>query len=258
MFTRRRFLSTGFAAAATSRFVLHPPITHVVTLSFDDGFLKSFFRVADIYESFGLHACFNVIATNSLPMGDPGHKTGTKYGTWSDWNSLLTRGHEVMPHTYDHQDLTKIPFEEACILIDRCTEAFSRHLKGFDVAKSVYNFAYNASTPELEQYALKTYRAVRTQGKSPVNPIPSPRSRPTIGCWSDGPGNSEKLLSSSLDEFLSGKGGWFVWNTHGLDDEGWGPIRETFLESLLAKLTKSENIGILPAGRLLNHGLSRS
>ena len=36
---------------------------HVVSLSFDDGFRKSFSRIAEIYERFGLSGCFNVIET---------------------------------------------------------------------------------------------------------------------------------------------------------------------------------------------------
>jgi peptidoglycan/xylan/chitin deacetylase (PgdA/CDA1 family) len=235
---------------------IKPKVTHAVTLSFDDGFRRSCFRVADIYESLGLRACFNVIATNSIPIGEAELETSRKFGTWNDWNGLKARGHEVMPHTYDHQNLTQIPFKKACRLIDECTKAFDSHLNGFDVSKSVYNFAYNASTPELEAYALRTYRAVRTQGKTPINPIPNSRSRPVIGCWSDGPGNSERLLSSSLADFLDGPGGWFVWNTHGLDDEGWGPIRASYLEHLLREINALRFVTVIPAGELLNKGLA--
>jgi len=40
---------------------------HIVSLSFDDGFRKSFIRTAEIYEKFGLSACFNVVAAAHLP-----------------------------------------------------------------------------------------------------------------------------------------------------------------------------------------------
>lgn len=229
--------------------------THAVTLSFDDGFRRSFLEVAEIYESHGLRACLNVVATNCLPAGDPGGLTRPEIGSWDDWNELKARGHEVMPHTYDHQNLTLVPFADACELIDRCTESFEAHLIGFDVADAVYNFAYNASTPELEQYALRTYGAVRTQGSSPVNPMPIAGSRPVIGCWSDGPGNSEDMLMMSLKSFLEGPGGWFVWNTHGLDDEGWGPIRGSFLDNLLRELRTIDFVWVVPAGELLKAGV---
>jgi len=36
--------------------------THILTLSFDDGFKKSFYKIAEIHEAYGLKACLNVIA----------------------------------------------------------------------------------------------------------------------------------------------------------------------------------------------------
>ena len=35
---------------------------HIISLSFDDGFERSNLRIAEIYETFGLSACFNVLA----------------------------------------------------------------------------------------------------------------------------------------------------------------------------------------------------
>ena len=42
---------------------------HIVTLSFDDGFLKSDLKIAEIYEQHGVSACFNVIAAGHLDSG---------------------------------------------------------------------------------------------------------------------------------------------------------------------------------------------
>ena len=46
---------------------------------------------------------------------------------------------------------------------------------------------------------------------------------------------------------------WFLdsLNTHGLDDEGWGPIRSSYLQRLLERLLALETVEILPAGRAL-------
>lgn len=37
--------------------------THILTLSFDDGFKRSSIRTAEIFEKYKLSACINVIAT---------------------------------------------------------------------------------------------------------------------------------------------------------------------------------------------------
>jgi hypothetical protein len=74
--------------------------THIVTFSFDDGFKKSFIKLAGIHEQFGLKVCLNIIAS--------GHMTDFQavdqwilpelMGDFTLWNDLAKRGHEVMPH----------------------------------------------------------------------------------------------------------------------------------------------------------------
>lgn len=85
--------------------------THILTLSFDDGFRKSFYKVANIYESRGLSACFNVIASGHLPEFQAVGKwiLPELMGSFDDWNTLKSRGHEVMPHSWKHLNLTQQP-----------------------------------------------------------------------------------------------------------------------------------------------------
>jgi hypothetical protein len=72
-----------------------------------------------------------------------------------------------------------------------------------------------------------------------------------IGCYSHGPENCDQYLNDQLNQFLSGKGGWFVFNTHGLDEEGWGPISTEFLVKTLRRLKAMPNVEILPAGEVV-------
>jgi hypothetical protein len=44
---------------------------------------------------------------------------------------------------------------------------------------------------------------------------------------------------------------WLIFNTHGLDDEGWGPIRSSDRERLLDRLLAIETLAIVPAGKAL-------
>jgi hypothetical protein len=232
--------------------------THIVTFSFDDGFKKSFYEVADIYESFGLRACLNVIATghenqfHPVVNGQPDAGiVPFEKGNWEDWNKLKKRGHEVMAHTYNHLNLTLLPLPEAKELIVKCAESFERNLKGFKASDSVYNFAYNASNPELDAFALTKFLVVRTQGDSPVNPIPTHRRPVRIGCYSHGPEQCDDFLESELNKFLAGPGGWFVFNTHGLDTEGWGPLSSSYLNAVLDRLRQMQHVDILPAGEVV-------
>ncbi|MFZ4508170.1 MAG: polysaccharide deacetylase family protein [Fimbriimonas sp.] len=226
--------------------------THIVTLSFDDGFRKSFYKTAEIYESFKLRACLNVIAI--------GHEQGLQpdasispfpKGDFDDWNALKKRGHEVMTHTYDHTNLTTIPLDQAKEHIDKCIAIFDKKLAGFAAKDSVYNFAYNASTPEIEAYALSKFLVVRSHGNSAINPIPIERKPVRIGCWGYGPDNCDDFCEKAINEFLASSGGWFVFNTHGLDDEGWGPMSSRYLAALLERLVRLDHVEVLPAGAVV-------
>jgi peptidoglycan/xylan/chitin deacetylase (PgdA/CDA1 family) len=230
--------------------------THILTLSFDDGFRKSFYKIADIFEEYGLRACLNVIATGHFSVvQQPDSKINKTQGDFDDWNSLQRRGHEIMPHSWDHSNLTKMPLEQAKEDIIKCLDYFGDHLEGFKTSNAVYNFAYNASTPELEQFALSKVRAVRTLGDSAINPIPITPGPVRLGCWSFGPDNADKWVDEQVNNFLASSGGWLILNLHGLDDEGWGPVSSIYLNNLLKRLVKIDILEILPAGVVLRRSL---
>ena len=225
---------------------------HIVSLSFDDGFEKSNLKIADIYERFGLSACFNVIALGHDPgfePPDPYHE-GYIRGNFKLWNQLQNRGHEIMPHGLLHRNLAEMPFAEAKGSILRCLDIFEQELDLFDPHEAIYNFAYNASTPEIEAWLPKVVKAYRTGGE-PINPLPYPGQikLTTVG---HGPGNCEKYLDNQIERLLEQPAGWLIYNTHGLDGEGWGPIRAEYLDALLDRLTRIESVVVLPVGRALS------
>lgn len=252
--TRRDVLKT--MGIGTAAMVFRIPafadsqITHIVTLSFDDGFEKSSIKTAEIFEKYGLLACINVIATAHLKNFNlPNEYHAWKVGDFQLWNDLQKRGHEIMPHSYDHSNLAEMPAAEAKESVLKCLEVFNKELNGFNAKNAVYNFAYNASTPEIEEWLGTQVMAYRTGGPL-VNPLPYP-GQTKLTCISHGPENIDKHLGDSIDEFLKLPQGWFIYNTHGLDDEGWGPVSSGYLDELLDKLSHMRNVSILPAAKAL-------
>jgi peptidoglycan/xylan/chitin deacetylase (PgdA/CDA1 family) len=229
---------------------------HIVTLSFDDGFKKSFLRTAKIYEKYKLSACFNVIATGHMKdYQAPGkYIGGSSLGDFGLWNELKARGHEVMPHSYKHANLRQVPLAEAKDLILRCLDMFLKELKDFDPKKAIYNFAYNASTSDLERWLPTQVRAFRTGGGA-INRWPQ-KGHAKLTCTSFGPGNCEHAIDREIEKLLTREKGWLIFNTHGLDEEGWGPIKATYLDQLLDKLSTIESVDILPVGKALDKYVS--
>jgi peptidoglycan/xylan/chitin deacetylase (PgdA/CDA1 family) len=99
---------------------------HIVSLSFDDRLEKSNLKIAEIYEKFGLAACFNVIALGHAPDFEPPdpYHDGFPKGNFKLWNELQARGHEIMHHGLLHHNLAEKPFAGAQKSILRCLEVF--------------------------------------------------------------------------------------------------------------------------------------
>jgi peptidoglycan/xylan/chitin deacetylase (PgdA/CDA1 family) len=253
---RRTFLGGVGLGAASTVFAAVPRaraaegVTHVVTLSFDDGFRKSSLKTAEIHERHGLSACINVLATAHLPTFEmPNEYHRHPVGDFAFWNELQSRGHEIMPHGFKHANKAEMPLAQAKDLILRCLDAFDREVEGFDRTKAVFNFPFNASTPEVEGWLSTQVMAFRTGGP-PVNLLPHP-GQIRLTCTSHGPDPIDEDLNRRVDELLARPSGWLVYNTHGLDDEGWGPLSSDGLDRLLARLVQIPTARVLPAAKAL-------
>ncbi len=134
-------------------------------------------------------------------------------------------------------------------MIRRCLDVFVEKLDGFDPKQAIFNFPYNASTPELERWLPTQVRAFRTGGGA-MNPLPQ-KGQAKLTCTSFGPGNCEAAIDREIERLLAKDSGWLIFNTHGLDNEGWGPIRASYLERLLERLLAIDSVEILPAGKAL-------
>jgi peptidoglycan/xylan/chitin deacetylase (PgdA/CDA1 family) len=227
---------------------------YFLTLSWDDGFRKSSLKTAKIFEEFSLHAEFNVIATaslheNKLPADmHPGARWGAPYGDFTLWNELQARGHVIQPHGFMHADKSILPIGEARKLILRCLDAFQRNLDGFTPERSIFAFPYNKSTPELEAWLPGLVRAFRTGPGPVINTFPIPN---TVKLTTHGIEQAEAGLDQCLHDLFSKPDGWLIYNVHGLDGEGWGPVRSEYLIRRLERLCTQPDLKILPAQEIL-------
>ena len=73
-----------------------------------------------------------------------------------------------------------------------------------------------------------------------------------LTCTSKGPENIDKHLEQTISNFLKLPSGWLIYNTHGLDDEGWGPLSSSHLDELLSRLVEMDHVAVLPVGKALN------
>jgi len=228
---------------------------HLVTLGFDDGFLKSNLKIAEIFEKYHLAACFNVIAIGHhgdyVPPDQ--YQVGPIKGDFKIWNELQVRGHEIQPHGYRHANKAGLPFPAAQTLIRDCLAIFQAELAGFDPKQSIFAFPYSATTPELEQWLPTVVRAFRA-GHNGINPLPHPQMT-RLSTISFGPGNGDQQLDAEVDRFLAQPNGWLIYTGHGLAAEGWGPLSAEYLDHLLGRLTAIPTVKVLPPAAALKQNV---
>lgn len=211
----------------------------ILTISWDDGFRASTAAVARIYERYGLRADFNIVALAY------GRWTGA--GDFGWWNELASRGHFIHPHGLDHTDKTTLPLPEAQVKILRCLDILRNNLRDFDSREAVFAFPYNASTPALEEWLGRQVRAYRTGG-APLQPLPTHNTQKLT---TTGREDAEACLDECLQQLEAAPEGWLIYTAHGLDGEGWGPLRSAYLERLLSGLLESGKVDILSASQVL-------
>jgi peptidoglycan/xylan/chitin deacetylase (PgdA/CDA1 family) len=256
--SRRDFLKTG-GMATMSLLAAGTPLsckaekqqkTHLISLSFDDGFKKSSIQTAEIFEKYDLSACINVIAAaHEKEFELPNEYHAWPVGDFDLWNELQKRGHEIMPHSLRHSNLTGMPLEEAQELVRQCLDVFGANLASFNRSEAIFNFPYNQSSPELEDWITSEVMAFRTGGPE-INDLPYP-GMTRLTCTSFGPENIDNHLEGRIRHLLSLPEGWLIYNTHGLDDEGWGPVSSTYLDDLLSRLVQMDHVAVVPVGRAL-------
>jgi peptidoglycan/xylan/chitin deacetylase (PgdA/CDA1 family) len=258
---RRDFVKTlgAFSLSSTLSTLHSQGKTHIISFSFDDGFKKSFYRVSEIHENYGLKACLNVIASAHFPNFEAIDKwiLPELMGHLDDWNALVDRGHEVMPHTWEHLNLTNISESKAKKNIDKCLDFFAENLHGYNDQAAVYNYAYNASNDDLDKHLLQRIRAIRTGGwivlkDTQSNDMPMPNKKFRLGCQMHfQPNNCDHWVEKEIEKFLESEGGWLIVNLHGLDEEGWAPVSTSYYDGLLNRLMKVPHLSIKAVGDAL-------
>ncbi len=201
----------------------------IVTLSFDDGFYLSSLKTAEIYEKFGLKAEFNVVVKSSI---ESKFKSESMFGGFSLWNELNSRGHYIQPHGFDHSDKGNIPFEDAKQKINKCLDCFKENLNGFNPEKTIFNFPFNSSNCEIEDWLKTRVLGFRTKG-SVFNDFP------IAGIFrftTDTAEDAENALNVEIEKLLNVDDRWLLYTLHGLDGQGWGPVKSSYLENLLDRL----------------------
>ncbi|HEY1963035.1 MAG TPA: polysaccharide deacetylase family protein [Rhizomicrobium sp.] len=226
----------------------------IVSFCFDDGFRATADKARAIFGRFGWAPCLCILAAPE--KAEDAYIKGTPIADWSYWREAQAAGCEIAPHGYAHENLARCSFAEATASVERCFDIFMRELPGFLPSEQVFHTAYLSAPPEILSWLRKRVLGVRTGlRRAGVTSIEEASSTRLLDCVSYGHDTTDRLFSERIAQFVSGEDGILTIVLHGLDGEGWGPLRSATLEGALAKLQQAR-IDVVPCGQLLSNLIS--
>ena len=158
-------------------------------------------------------------------------------GDFGLWNELQSRGHEIMPHGYKHANKRELPLAECKISFAAASTYFSKQLEGISIRRRRCSIFRSMRRRRQSKSGLPSQVLAFRTGGPAVNALPH-RGQSKLTCTNFGPGNTDAHLIGEIDKWLAQPSGWFIYNTHGLDDEGYGPLSASVLDKLLGRLSQ--------------------
>ena len=146
-----------------------------ILISFDDTRADHYLAAAPILEKYGFRGVFYIM---TVSIGKPGYMTKAQI------KELADRGHAIGLHTWDHQDLRKLPSDQWKIQIDK-PKALLQEIVGKEVTSLAFPFGL-WNTEVITQVKSKGIRsAYQLGGKmDPSDPVLSLPRILVPGNWS--------------------------------------------------------------------------
>eukprot|EP01006_Ploeotia_vitrea_P020566 TRINITY_DN52869_c0_g1_i1.p1 TRINITY_DN52869_c0_g1~~TRINITY_DN52869_c0_g1_i1.p1 ORF type:complete len:312 (-),score=29.88 TRINITY_DN52869_c0_g1_i1:798-1733(-) len=243
--------------------------THIITFSFDDGYNASAYKIANLFERFNISAQFNIIASANFERfhSPDEYIKHSLMGDYRDWNALQARGHRIMPHSWNHQDLVqqekKSPSEAKQSILKTLLK-FNADLKGFVATKSLFVFPDSGCSQKLMRFAFKYVDAVQCSWGAQHHCIHTMYhdhvASAIAQCVTPNVSDPEPVFRAAVSKFLTtptNDVAWLLLSMRGVDGEGLGPVSLQFLRELLTELTAMPAVQILPTMDVMHrYGLS--
>lgn len=227
-------------------------MTRTVSFCFDDGFRETAGKVWSLFAARRLSATFCLLAAPEL-TADPFIR-GRPIADWGFWREARAAGHDIAPHGWAHERLADLPTEVACAGLDRTLDAFQLELPGFDPLTQIFHLAHLAApAPVVEHLSSRVLGVRRALGRAGLNPLAGHAAGAQVDCVTFGDPADERL-EARLAQFLDVETDWLVLVLHGLDGEGWGPVRAATLERQVDALLAA-GVRIAPAGQVLQEAV---
>jgi peptidoglycan/xylan/chitin deacetylase (PgdA/CDA1 family) len=142
------------------------------SLTFDDGLKSQFDYAKPVLDDYAFKGTYYVLPPY---LADNNQETIWRYGTWYQFQTLASEGHEIGSHTMNHYDLTTLPWgsitEEGSLLYELYQSKIFIEQKIPSEKCISFNYPYTIHNAEIDSAASLFYENARASGQSANNPI---------------------------------------------------------------------------------------
>lgn len=213
-----------------------------VTFSIDDGFWQSTQEFMRLFEPYGYKATFNLVTNWITPkksgVNDEYNQDST-HGAWSNWKTVLKRGHEIGSHSLTHPHLPTLSLEELKRELLYSKRRITQELKLW--GSKTFAFPYNDSSSEVREMVGRYYLAARVGTQTGEINEPGKIDFLQIRSWWPLSPAPLEEITAKIDRTRE-MGGWLVIGLHGMNGEGWNPITTEKMSGVLAYLAKQNDV----------------
>jgi peptidoglycan/xylan/chitin deacetylase (PgdA/CDA1 family) len=141
------------------------------SFTFDDGLKSQFDYAKPVLDNYEFKGSFYVLPPY---LAENEQETIWRYGTWPQFKTLASQGHEIGSHTMNHYDLTTLPWgsetEEGSLLYELYQSKDSIEKRIPNEKCISFNYPYTNHNSEVDSAASLFYEDARASGYSANEP----------------------------------------------------------------------------------------
>jgi peptidoglycan/xylan/chitin deacetylase (PgdA/CDA1 family) len=191
------------------------------SFTFDDGLKSQFDYAKPTLDRYGFQGTFYVLPPFLAENND---ETIWRYGTWPEFQTLASEGHEIGSHTMHHLDLTTIPWgtinQDSTLLYELYQSKVFINQKIPNSKCISFCYPYTTHNSEVDSATKMFYENGRALGQTPNNPSLSGNKWFGLKAEEVDFSLPRDSVTDDLDELYS----FSAWLQNSIDNNKWGMI----------------------------------
>jgi hypothetical protein len=191
------------------------------SLTFDDGLKSQFVYAKPVLDNYGLKGTFYVLPPY---LAENDAQAIWRYGTWPQFQTLASQGHEIGSHTMNHDTLTFLPWGNISTKGTLLYELYQSKIfidQKIPSAKCIsFNYPYTIHNATVDSSAKLFYENARASGQSANDPVITGNEWYGLKAKVVEFSLPRDLVDNDLDELYT----FLNWTQNSIDNKKWGMI----------------------------------